>query len=330
MLKIFRALGMAVLLTVLLAYPASNVLAQQNTLLTFSSGEKIAYAPYELYLDVTDEIARYSARQGIIFTLAMESYLSANNVVVGMDEFYNLCGEEMNEYLQSETFALISGILQQHYDLTSEEIVQCVLENYWSQYIARMMSGLFNALSEMSDESSESMFHAFTEQFYENFSLEEDDSVALFAGETIHWTDIYENLCTYSSVVARVEKADAIAVNRSVEIYLEENGISTDLSGLDESVEQAVASMKSNELYSRTFDKALAKKGHSMDEFLEAMTPFVIANFQRASFGAYCYELYAARELQTDAADSSTAMEDFYNAMLDSVSQPYTVNYLGW
>lgn len=299
--------------------------AQQDVLLELDDGERVPYEPYSLYLDVAGEIARYSARQGIAFTMAMESYLQANHVILATDEFLSLCAEDMDAHMQSEAYVVCADILGAHYGIQEDDVAQCVWENYWSQYVARMLSGFFKAQEEMTGVLAEEMFRDFTEQFYENLSFD-DGGVAVFAGESIAWTPVYERLCQYNDLNARLEVADTIAQNRSVEKYIQSRQIEVDLEKVDESLQQAVHTMQANEVYSRVFGDILTSKGRTMDEFLTAMKPFVTANFQRAAFGQYCYDAYQKLD---DGAEKPT-MEAYYGARLSEVSQPYTVEYLGW
>lgn len=352
-------LPVLILLMLLLGAPKA-LMEEQAVLLTLEDGETLFYEPYSLYMDVAAAISQYSTRQGIAFTRAMESYLEANHVILATDEFSMLCAEEMEEYLRSETFMVCKGILKTQGGLTDEEIVRCVWENYWSQYVARTMAGFFNAQHEMNGESASEMFQDFTQQFYAHLEFPDDESVAVFAGEEIPWEDVYRNLCAYNELTARLEIADTLAQNRCVEKYLNEHGIHVDLTGMEESIDQAVSTMRSNELYCRVLDGVLAKYGRTLEEFLDAMRPFVLANFQRAAFGQHCYDLYQAGKDSTTLPDPSSHesdlpqemgaereadesgetknetsedmedMEDFYYGKLASVCQTYSIGYLGW
>lgn len=323
MKKISFALVLLLILTGL--FPVS--LASGQPLLILSDGEAVPYEPYALYLTVSGEIGRLSARQGIVFTRAMESYLQANNVILSTDEFLSLCGEEMNSYLESETFTVCRGLLKAHYDLTDEQILRSIRDSYWSQYVAQMLSAFYRAQEKMSGESAEMMFSAFTEQFYENLSFcDEADGVAVFGGETIAWTDGYRAQVRYNELTSLLATVDTIALNRSVEKYLDDNHVTVDYEGMDESIRDAVASMQSNEIYSVALDEILAAKHQKLDDFLVAMTPFVEANFQRASFGGYCYELYQAMPEDQRPED----LREYYYSCLDGVSQTYQIGYLGW
>lgn len=305
--------------------PATPSGAQQEVLLTLQDGETIPYEPYRLYLNVSGGISEYSARQGIAFTRAMESYLNANNVILAQDEFLALCEEDMNDYLSSDMFVLCSGLLTAHYGMTQEDVVRCVWENYWSQYVARALSGFYNAQESMGADPADTMFDKFTEEFYTNLSFP-DGCVACFAGEEIAWTPLYENMCTYNMMTTRLQTADTIAQNRCVEKYVQEQGLEVDLSTLDQSVSEAVSTMKSNEIYAKVFDSILAAQDKTLDDFLNAMRPFVVANYQRAAFGQHCYEEYAA----LDAESKPAAADDYYYDRLDAITQTYTINYLGW
>lgn len=318
-----RAVFLLMLLLLITAVTPAG--AQQEVLLTLQDGETIPYEPYRLYMDVSGEISKYSARQGIAFTLAMESYLNANNVVLAQDEFLALCAEDMNDYLSSDMFALCSGLLTAHYGMTQEDVVRCVWENYWSQYVARMLSGFYKAQESMGADLADTMFDEFTESFYANLSFP-DGCVACFAGEEIAWTTLYENMCTYNMLTTLLQTADTIAQNRSVEKYVQEQGLEIDLSTLEQSVAEAVSTMKSNEIYARVFDTILAAKDKTLDDFLNAMQLFVLANYQRAAFGQHCYEGYAA----LDEESKPKVIDDYYDDRLDAITQTYTIGYLGW
>ena len=102
--------------------------------------------------------------------------------------------------------------------------------------------------------------------------------------------------------------------------------MTVDYEGMDESIRDAVASMQSNDIYSVALDEILAAECQKLDDFLVAMTPFVEANFQRASFGGYCYELYQAMPEDQRPED----LQEYYYSCLDGVSQNYQIGYLGW
>lgn len=301
-------------------------LAQPQTLLELEGGRAIAYEPYRLYMEVAEEISRYSTRQGVVFTLAMTSYLEANHVLLAEDECLALCAEEMNEHMQSEAYALCADILAKRYGLSEAEIARCVFENYWSQYVARALSGFYRAQEKMTGTPAEKMFNDFTEDFYANLSFEEG-SVAVFAGEAIAWTPTYENLCAYNAVNALLEVADTVALNASVEDFLSEQGIDVDLTGMEDSVREAVSAMRANALYSAVFDSILEEKGKTMDDFLAAMEPFVLAQFQRAAFGQACYDAY---QEAYGEAEEKPALEAYYYERLEAVAKPYVIRDLGW
>lgn len=301
--------------------------ASGQALITLSDGEIVPYESYALYLTVSGEIGRLSARQGIVFTRAMESYLQANNVILSTDEFLSLCGDEMNSYLESETFTICRGLLKAHYGLTDEQILRSIRDSYWSQYVAQMLSAFYRTQETMSGESAETMFNTFTEQFYENLSFcDEATGVAVFGGESLAWTDEYRAQVLYNELTSILATVDTIALNLSVEKYLNDNQVTVDYTGMDESVRAAVSSMQSNEIYSAALDEILVDHHWSFDDFLDAMTPFVKANFQRASFGSHCYELYQTMPEQQRPED----LQEYYYSCLDSVSQTYQIGYLGW
>lgn len=285
----------------------------EATLLSLPDGD-IAYAPYRLYLDVSEEMSRYGARQAIVFSLAAYSYLSANGVALEEEGFEAQTGLALDEYLASAAHQKICALLTSQFDMTQAQIEQSVRAEYWSQYIASLLAAYFGAAAQADQSDAQTLFNDFELLFLENLDLSDPRYVAVFAGEAVEWTEGYDALIRYNGALGRIKAARAIGENEALERFAMKNGLFVNEEAAAENLKETIRIMQADTSYYAHLKRALSTLEVEEDTFYEALTPFVHADLCRTALGRYCFD-----RSQTD--ESIESAQAYYDKLLSSLTE---------
>lgn len=299
------------LLVIAMLFPM-NALGEA-ALLSLPDGD-VAYEPYRLYLDVSDEMGRYGARQAIVFSLAAYSYLSANGILLDEDGFEAQAGQALSEYIASEAHQEICALVTAQFDMTQAQVEQSVRAEYWSQYIASLLAAYFGAAAQADQSDAQTLFDDFEALFLENLDLSDPGHVAVFAGEAVEWTEGYDALIRYNGALGRIKAASAIGENEALERFAKKNSLSLDEEAVAENLLETIRIMQADASYYAHLKRALSSLGVAEDAFYNTLTPFVHADLCRAALGRYCFE-------RSRADKSIESAQVYYEEQLASLTE---------
>ena len=292
-----------------------------ETLAVYPGGE-VDIEPYSLYLDVTEAMARYSARQAIVFSMVCYNYLAANGIALEENGFEAQAGEDMKTYLASDEYKTYYAYLINQYGMTADEIVQSVRALYWSQYIGQALSSFFTLEEKTAAQTAQEQFDSFEALFYQNLDLTGDDNVAVFAGEAVPWSDEYKALVRYNGAVSRIRTAFTIVENEAISHFLTVKSITPDAFDLDSALKSAVEQMHGDARYYEFLKLVLSDAHKTEEEFCETLKPFLTADNNRRALGSYCYAAYQADHGSYDSAAAC------YQGTLDALTEGATLDTL--
>lgn len=299
------------LLVIAMLFPMSAL--GEATLLSLPDGD-VAYEPYRLYLDVSDAMSRYGARQAIVFSLAAYSYLSANGILLDEEGFEAQAGQALREYLASKTHQEICALVTAQFDMTQAQVEQSVRAEYWSQYIASLLAAYFRAAAQADSSDAQTLFDDFESLFLKNLDLSDPGYVAVFAGEAVEWTEDYDALIRYNGALGRIKAANAIGENEALERFATKNDLFPDEEAVAENLLETVRIMQADTSYYAHLKRALSSLGVGEDAFYDALTPFVHADLCRAALGRYCFE-------RSRADESIESAQAYYEEQLASLTE---------
>ncbi len=292
------------------AEPYVPVYTYQNPdpdmVLISAPGGDITYENYRLYLDVTEGVARYSARQNLGLTAAVRYDLEENfGVEVDEEAFQQMASQEMlMAYYYSPTIFQNLPMVGEVSGLTEEQMSGALTETYRPQYLVNLLGNHFqqelekdfpaaelpeSASSGAEDgeaevtaeqERQQKIFEAasqkmseYSKEYDARLSLESDSETLLGTFDEIELplTDSGREYIEYAAASSRVEAASFLQEGELALRALEARGEAIDSGDFAQTLESYRQAILEQELLVKELTRICDEHGATLDDYLKSL-----------------------------------------------------------
>lgn len=290
----------------------------------------ITYENYRLYMDVTEEMARITARQTMASSVLLENDLKEFGVTIDEQEAHDIAAEQimMSMYYTPsmvEDMQKVSEIL----GITAEQASEAMVTGMRSQYLVGLLSEYYTARAaenhpeasgepatdsgEPSDaqqaiaEEADALIMEYIEKFNDRLTFDDDSVLAVADGKALEYTDEIRRYVDYTAMSARYDAASFIMSGEVVLKLLESSGAEIDRDSFTETFNQNVDQMRSDEETNNRINEICERFGATSDDYYKA--------FERPLWlqqaGSIYYTNMDAEYAELFAADSGSVPASF-------------------
>ncbi len=318
-------------------------------LVSAPSGD-VTYRDYRLYLDVTEELARYSARQQLALSAAVRQDLSETfGIEVDEEAFRQAAAQEIAmAYFYSPSVFENLGMIGEVTGLTDDEMNDAIIESYRAQYLINQLGTHFQqeaekefpaaelpdtidsgaedgkAETEAEQERQQKIYEAAAQQMQE-YSLEYEErlefdpaggeTLGTFDGEPIALTEEGSRFVDYMAAASRIEAACFIQEGELLLRALEARDSGIDSAPFSESLELYRQQILGDELLYDELSRICGLFGATVDDYLLALERPLWLQYTGDLYYQALYEEYTA--LTEGEEEPEQSFEEYVSAAFD-------------
>lgn len=317
-----------------------------DMVLVTAPGGDITYRDYRLYLDVTEELARYSARQQLALSAAVTRDLAETFGIEADEEaFRQAAAQEIAmAYFYSPSVFENLPLIGEVTGLTDEEMNEAIIESYRAQYLINQLGTHFQqeaekdfppaavdsgaedgkAETEAEQERQQKIYEAAAQRMQE-YSLEYEErldfdpaggeTLGSFDGEAIPLTAEGGRFVDYMAASSRVEAASFIQQGELLLRALEARDSGVDSTEFEQTLEMYRQQILGDELLCTELSRICGLFGATVDDYLLALERPLWLQYAGDLYYQALYDEYAA--LTDGEEEPEQSFEEYVSAAFD-------------
>ena len=258
----------------------------------------VTYKDYRLYIDISENIARYNARQNAAMAAVLEYDLKKMGIEIDEDAF-NAQADSSVEVMKNyfEDFESELGQLSEIAGLTEEQTVDAIKFGFRSEFLVEKMGAAIEEkaakeynppAAPMNDSGEPSadfelikqqgiydlaarMMEQYSKEMNNRLSFDKDDVLVTVDGEDIAYFDGASNFIAYSAAASRLDTVSFIQQGELMLRALEEKGIKIDVDAINAEHDEYIKSLKGEEEQLKRLIDLCAPLGAGADDYFEAL-----------------------------------------------------------
>lgn len=327
----------------------------------------ITYKEHRLYIDVTEEMSRYSARQTLSVCYLLERDLKEMGIEINEEEYNKYADEQlMTSLLYSPSLADDIKTIADATGMTEEQANEAMKTSSRAQYLVTLLGDEYqrraeeeyvapeedaNAVEGETEEEAAARreqekitaiyekamadMNEYSTKYDTRLDFSRDDILATLDGEDIPLTEEYTRFIDYSGMAAR---ADAISFIQAGEISLralESRGTELDTESLLADFANQVKTMRSSEVYMQQLAGFCEPHGATCDDYFKSLERAIILQGAGDKLYADLIAEYESLSAESDGAESesldlATSADEYYvNYITELVNKSEIVNITG-
>lgn len=299
----------------------------------------ITYRDYRLYLDVGEQMSRYTARQNLAVCHVLERDLKEMGIEIDESRFQEMADQQlMSMLLYSPSISQDMKDIAEATGMTDDEVNSAMKLSSRAQYLISLLDEEYRRIAaeeyvepaedknavegETEEEAAQrreyekqsAIYEAATQKLAEysedyntRLSFDKDGVLATLDGEDIPLTDEAKLFIDYSAAASRL---DAISFIQAGELSLREinrRGADFDTDAVMTAFQQEVSAMRQNEDYLKQLASFCEPFGATTDDYFKALERPIL--LQNAGDRLYEIVMNEYEELTAEQQDSSESSE---------------------
>lgn len=275
-----------------------------------SPGGDITYENYRLYLDVSEQMNRMTARQNMAVCAALEKDFAGMGIEVKEEDFQAMASQQLlNAMLYTPSF---TESLQQIGDATGmaqEQVTDAMMLSFRSQYLVQLLGDHYQTLAaeELDKEAAASetassetasseaassepdgeaaqaareqavyegameMMQNYSADYETRLTFEDDSALVTIDGEAVPYTEEVGRYIDYAGMANRIDAVAFIQVGELALRELERRGAELDRTDFEATLEDYISHIRSDEQAMQQIEKACGGFGATPDDYFKAL-----------------------------------------------------------
>jgi hypothetical protein len=271
--------------------------AESNRIMAKAGDVQIPYGEYRAYLDTVGELYRQNALRNVAFSAALEKDL-ADSGDISREEFEAQYTYQVMYMLQEETYAQNAERIRQTLGLDEAQLSALLLELYWPDYLASVLSGQFEKqAAEQEGTDAETLWSAYEEELAARIDYDFPNALFGLDAEAAQVTESQRHAMDYSAMTARIDEISSIALFIRLNEELTAKGMTVDYSEYDDYFQTNLASIMEDTDTADMIARSIKAQGITQEAF-------------EASFKAYMKLQYAVSDMLEFLSAEYETLED--------------------
>lgn len=269
-----------------------------------SPGGDITYENYRLYLDISEQMNRMTARQDMGVCAALEKDFPEMGIEINEEDFQAMASQQLlSAMMYTPSFAESMQQISDETGMTQEQVTDAMILSFRPQYLIQLLGGHYQQLAaeeldkqEASSEAASSgassepdseaaqaareqaaydraiaMMQEYSSNYETRLSFEDDSALVTIDGEAVPYTDVIKYYLDYAGIANRIDAVAFIQTGELALRELERRNTEFDRTNFEETLKEYVGGLRADERAMQQLEKVCGSFGATADDYFKVL-----------------------------------------------------------